>query len=72
MGIQLALFQHDKLYRLDFITIILFDHKYKYLGAFGFVLASKNNGTIKPLFVCTKANYGTSLTMLTSMAAVKY
>ena len=41
---------------------ILFDYKYyKYLGAFGFVLASRNNGTIESLFVCTKANYGSSL-----------
>ena len=41
---------------------ILFDHKYDmYLGAFGFVLVSRNNGTIKPLFVCTEANYGSSL-----------
>ena len=30
----------------------------KYLGAFGFVLVSRNNRTIKLLFVCTKANYG--------------
>ena len=30
----------------------------KYLGAFGLVLVSRNNGTIRPLFVCTKANYG--------------
>ena len=36
---------------------ILFDCKYdKYLGSFGFVLVSRNNGTIKPLFVYTKAN----------------
>ena len=41
---------------------ILFDHKYdKYLGAFGFVLVSRNNGTIKSLFVRTKANYGSDL-----------
>ena len=41
---------------------ILFDHKYdKYLGAFGFVLVSRNNRTIKLLFVCTKANYGGGL-----------
>ena len=41
---------------------ILFDHKYdKYLGAFGFVLVSRNNRTIKSLFVCTKANYGSDL-----------
>ena len=38
---------------------ILFDYKYdKYLGAFRFVLVSKNNGTIKPLFVCTEAKHG--------------
>ena len=30
-------------------------------GAFGFVLVSRNNGTIKPLFACTKANYGSGL-----------
>ena len=37
---------------------ILLDHKYdKYLGAFGLVLVSMNNGTIRPLFVCTEANY---------------
>ena len=30
---------------------ILFGHKYdKYLGAFVFVLVSRNNGTIKPLY----------------------
>ncbi len=29
----------------------------KYLVTFGFVLVSRNNGTMKPLFVCTKANY---------------
>ena len=41
---------------------ILFDHKYdKYLGAFGFVLVSRNNRTIKSLFVRTKANYGSDL-----------
>ena len=41
---------------------ILFDYKYdKYLGTFGFVLVSRNNGTIRPLFVCTKANYGGGL-----------
>ena len=45
---------------------ILFDYKYyKYLGAFGFVLASRNNGTIESLFVCTKANYGSSLSRAT-------
>ena len=41
---------------------ILFDCKYnKYLGSLGFVLASINNGTINPLFVCTRANYGSGL-----------
>ena len=41
---------------------ILFDYKYdKYLGALGFVLVSRNNGTIRLLFVCTEANYGSSL-----------
>ena len=41
---------------------ILFDRKYdKYLGAFGFVLVSRNSGTIKSLFLCTKANYGSCL-----------
>ena len=41
---------------------ILFDCNYdKYLAAFGFVLVSRNNGTIKPLFVCTKANCGCGL-----------
>ena len=28
----------------------------KYLGTFEFVLLNRNNGTIKSLFVCTKAN----------------
>ena len=38
---------------------ILLDHKYdKYLGAFGLVLVSMNNGT---LFVCTEANYESGL-----------
>ena len=47
--------------KLDIISIILFDCKYdKYLGAFGFVLLSRNNGTIRSLFVCTKTNYGSS------------
>ena len=42
--------------------MILFDYKYdKYLVASGFVLVSRNNGTIRPLFVCTKANYGSGL-----------
>ena len=45
----------------DFIMRILFDCYDKYLGAFGLVLASRNNETIKPLFVCTKANYGSGL-----------
>ena len=41
---------------------ILLDCKYdKYLGAFEFVLVSRNSGTLKPLFVCTKANYGSGL-----------
>ena len=41
---------------------ILFDCKYdKYLGASGFVLVSRNNGTIQPLFVCTEANYESGL-----------
>ena len=41
---------------------ILFDYKYnKYLGSLGFVLASINNGSINPLFVCTRANYGSCL-----------
>ena len=47
---------------------ILFDSKYdKYLDTFGFVLVSMNNGIIRPLFVCTKANCGSDLT-----AAVTY
>ena len=33
----------------------------KYLGAFGLVLVSMNNGTIRPLFVCTEANYENGL-----------
>ena len=41
---------------------ILFDYQYdKYLGAFGFVFVNRNSGTIKPLFVCTEANYGSGL-----------
>ena len=41
---------------------VLFDCNYdKYLGAFGSVLVSRNNGTTKPLFVCTKANYESGL-----------
>ena len=41
---------------------ILLDHKYdKYLGAFGLVLVSMNNGTIRSLFVCTEANYESAL-----------
>ena len=48
--------------KLDFIMRILLDHKYdKYLGAFGLVLVSMNNGTIRPLFVCTEANYESAL-----------
>ena len=44
------------------IMRILFDHKYdKYLGAFGLVLVSMNNGTIRPLFVCTETDYGSAL-----------
>ena len=45
----------------DFIMRILFDYQYKYLGAFRFVLVSRNNGTIKSLFVCPKANYESGL-----------
>ena len=53
---------HGHIWKLDFIMRILFDHKYdKYLGAFGLVLVSMNNGTIRPLFVCTEANYGSGL-----------
>ena len=33
----------------------------KYLGGFEFVLVNRNNGTINPLFVCTKANYASGL-----------
>ena len=41
---------------------ILFDYKYdKYLGAFEFVLVSRNNGTMTSLFVCTEANCESSL-----------
>ena len=40
---------------------ILFDCKCKYLSAFGFVLVSRNNGTIRPLFVHTKANHESGL-----------
>ena len=41
---------------------ILFDYKYnKYLGSLEFVLASINNGTVDPLFVCTRANDGSGL-----------
>ena len=41
---------------------ILLDLKYdKYLGAFGLVLVRMNNGTIRPLFVCTEANYESGL-----------
>ena len=48
--------------RFDFIMRILFDYYYdKYLGAFRFVLVSRNIGAIKPLFVCTKANYESGL-----------
>ena len=49
-------------WKLEFIVRILFDYKYdKCLGAFGFVLVSKNNGTIQLLFVCTEANCGSIL-----------
>ena len=49
-------------FSLDFIMRILFDYEYdKYLGAFRFVLVSRNNRRIKPLFVYTKANYGSYL-----------
>ena len=42
--------------------MVLFDYKYnKYLGSLEFVLVSMNNGIINPLFVCTKANYGSGL-----------
>ena len=41
---------------------ILFDYRYnKYFGSLEFVLATINNRTINPLFVCTKANYGSGL-----------
>ena len=44
------------------MSIILFDCKYdEYLSDSEFVLVSRNNGTIKSLFVCTKANYGKGL-----------
>ena len=46
---------------LDFIMRILLDYKYKYLGAFGLVFVSMSNGTIRPLFVCTEANYESGL-----------
>ena len=37
-------------------------YKYnKYLGSLEFVLTSINNGTINPLFVCARANYGSGL-----------
>ena len=53
---------YDSWWKLDFIMRILFDHKYdKYLGAFGLVLVSMNNGTIGPLFMFTEANYGSGL-----------
>ena len=48
---------YDSWWKLDFIMRILFDLKYnKYLGAFGFVLVSRNIGIIRPLFTCTEAN----------------
>ena len=41
-----------------FIIRILFDCKYdEYHKAFRFVSVSRNYGTTKPLFVCSKANY---------------
>ena len=46
---------------LDFIMRILLDYKYKYLGAFRLVFVSMSNGTIRPLFVCTEANYESGL-----------
>ena len=53
---------YDSLWKLDFVMKILLDHKYdKYLDAFGLVLVSMNNGTIRPLFVCTEANYESGL-----------
>ena len=53
---------YNSWWKLDFIMRILLDRKYdKYLGAFGLVLASMNNGTIRPLFVCTEANYESGL-----------
>ena len=55
-----ALF-HCNMVRLDIIMRILFDHRHKYLGALRIVLVSTNNGTIKLLFVCTKANHASGL-----------
>ena len=53
---------YDSWWKLDFIMRILFDFKYnKYLGAFEFVLVSRNIGTIRPLFMCTEANYESAL-----------
>ena len=47
---------------LTYTMRILFDCKHdKYLGALGFVLANRHNGTIKPLFLCAKANHGSGL-----------
>ena len=46
---------------IDFIMRILSDYKYKYLGSLEFALVSRNNGTIKPLFVRIKANHGSGL-----------
>ena len=58
--------------RLDFVMRILFDYEYdKYLGAFRFVLVSRNNGTITSLFVCTKANYGSGLRAAASTMQMK-
>ena len=76
MGIQHALFNFDGncLFnvRLDFVMRILFDYEYdKYLGAFRFVLVSRNNGTITSLFVCTKTNYGSGLRAAASTMQMK-
>ena len=58
MGIQLALFW----WRLKFIMRILFDlNMISILVLSGFVLASRNNGTINPLFLFTRANYASGL-----------
>ena len=58
--------------RRGFVMRILFDYEYdKYLGAFRFVLVSRNNGTITSLFVCTKANYGSGLRAAASTMQMK-